>query len=375
MKRQFTPSLAWFRPHTPAPPDSPDPLDLTAALVEALRARYDIDVFDAGRAHEFVWMHARHPYDLTVFELANTAAAEFMWPYLLRYPGLLVARSRWLHDSRADSLRRQRRRADYAAELAFGGPPLVRAPLLASRLVVVSASAHAQGLQDEYPEARVRVAPLVVAKPRAQSPGPKSQGDPVRFGVLGDQQDVIDRAMRRARDAGADAELLVAAPDRVLREADVIVALHWSPAEDWPAAALAGMAAERPVVVMEMEATADWPALDPQTWRPRDPLGSAAPVAVSVDPRDEEHSLVLAIRRLTADAALRAELGAAGHTWWSTHAAPERAADAWAALIDEARALPPGPVPAGWPPHLRADGSETARGILGQIGVSTDIFA
>src|SRR5688572_1240621 len=129
-----TARLAWFRPHRPAPADRRHaPLDDTAPLIDALRARHDIDVVDAQEAHAFVWRHDRQHYDLPVYELADTAAAQFIWPYLLRYPGLLLARSRQLRSSRAVSLRRQHRHDDYAAELAFGGPPLTRAPFLASR--------------------------------------------------------------------------------------------------------------------------------------------------------------------------------------------------------------------------------------------------
>ena len=58
------------------------------------------------------------------------------------------------------------------------------------------------------------------------------------------------------------------------------------------------MAAGKAVITIETEATAEWPAIDPQTWRPRGLAVNDAPIAVTVDPRDEEHSLMLAIRRL-----------------------------------------------------------------------------
>jgi hypothetical protein len=74
------------------------------------------------------------------------------------------------------------------------------------------------------------------------------------------------------------------------------------------------MAARKPVIVLETTTTAEWPALDPQTWRPRG-FSSDPPIVVSLDPRDEEHSLVLAIQRLSTDAALRWRLGDAAHAW------------------------------------------------------------
>jgi len=68
------------------------------------------------------------------------------------------------------------------------------------------------------------------------------------------------------------------------------------------------------VIVLETSHTADWPAIDPQTWGPRG-VGRDEPIVVSLDPRDEEHSLVLAIQRLSSDANLRAQLVAAADRW------------------------------------------------------------
>ena len=64
-------------------------------------------------------------------------------------------------------------------------------------------------------------------------------------------------------------------------------------------------------------------------------------IAVSIDPRDEEHSLPLAIRRLTTYAALRARLGDAAHAWWKAHATPRHAADDWERILAEAARLGP----------------------------------
>ena len=94
------------------------------------------------------------------------------------------------------------------------------------------------------------------------------------------------------------------------------------------------MAAGKPVVVLETAGTADWPALDPQTWQPRGP-GTDAPVVVSVDPLDEEHSLGLVLARLSTDASLRTRLGTAAKAWWKSHATPEHATTAWTAILRE----------------------------------------
>jgi hypothetical protein len=176
--------------------------------------------------------------------------------------------------------------------------------------------------------------------------------------------EVVRRAVARLSAEGGP--IAVAAVGQT-SDADVVVAARWPLQGRPPVSALRAMAAGRPVIVAETHATAGWPALDPQTWRPRD--GSPGPPAViSVDPRDEEHSLVLALRRLAADASLRAELGAAGRAWWATHATIDHAVASWLPVLSDAASLPDPGRPDGWPAHLDADGSRLTRQILAQCG-------
>jgi hypothetical protein len=142
----------------------------------------------------------------------------------------------------------------------------------------------------------------------------------VRFGALPEARaEVLHRALARACAAGASAARAPdGPPDRVLQDADVIVSLPWPATTDGRTSVLAAMAARKPVIVLETTSTAEWPALDPQTWQPRG-FGTDAPIVVSLDPRDEEHSLVLAIKRLSNDAALRARLADAAHAWATSH--------------------------------------------------------
>ena len=329
--------LAWFRADTPRPTD---PLDDTAALIAELRATRDIDVFTAASAHDFVRAQLRTPYDLSVYELDNTPTNAFFWPYLLRYSGVLLLRTPNPHDSRE-------------AEL-------VRAALLASRATVVSYASVAESLRDQHPDAAIRVAgtgvrPAHVAPADQQAP---PQTSLVAFGALSTGRlDITRRSMARAREAGAAAELVAdPAAERLLRDADVIVSLRWPWYGEPHTLALAAMAAGKPVVVFETAATADWPALDPQTWRSRGPTAEA-PVAVSIDPRDEEHSLAVAIRRLSSDATLRTRLGEAARAWWHTHATPQHAAQDWERILAEVEHLHPPTRPADWPAHLSADGT------------------
>jgi glycosyltransferase involved in cell wall biosynthesis len=324
-----------------------------------------------------------------VYELDDTPAHAFIWPYLLHDGGVLRLRTLTLHDSRAAGLLREQRAHDYVAEFAFNhGPwpgrrravppaypgnwPMLRVPLLAARLVVVSHPSTAAALERAHPEARVRVAATGVQE--LQVPR-HVRRTPVTFGAIPtDRLDPIRRAMARARQSGAAAELADdTSPERLLRDADVIVSLPRSPLGEPLGPALSAMAAGKPVIVLETATTADWPALDPQTWRPRG-LSTAAPIAVSIDPRDEEHSLVLAIRRLSTDAALRAELGEAAHGWWRTHATPRHAAEDWERILAEAAPLGPLARPADWPGHLTADGTARARTILDECGVTVDFL-
>jgi len=137
---------------------------------------------------------------------------------------------------------------------------------------------------------------------------------------------------------------------------------------------LAAMAAGRVPVLFETIETSDWPSFDPQTWQPRDPVGSRSPVSVTIDLRDEEHSLMLVMRRLAGEPHLRARLAAAAHEWWRTRHTRQQAADTFEPLLEEARASAAPPRPRGWPAHLDSESTETAAQILGEFGVTVDLF-
>lgn len=358
--------LAWFRPATHVS----DRLDDTAALVRAFDSEHQIHVVDDARAHDFIRLDFRTPFDLCVFELADTSHHAYIWPYLLHVPGLLRLRSLSLHESRTNALRRQHREGDRSLELAFSEWDLVGAPILGSRLTVVSDTYSVARLRRSYPGARIRHASLGVP-----DWGQRSSLTPTLTPVVGalGRTTIVRRAVARARDAGAQLNLMTdASPDRILDEADVIVAATWPPADD-ETLAIAGMAAGKAVVVFETEHTAGWPSLDPQTWQPRG-WTHERPIVVSVDPRDEEHSLSLALRRLANDSMLRHELGTAAHDWWREHATVNHAVLAWRSILEEAASLPPPSRPQNWPRHLSADGTERAREIFAEFGATVDFL-
>src|SRR5262245_34826170 len=105
--------LAWCRPTT----TTSDRLDDTAALIAELQSDHEITRLDRTSMHDLVRLDFRAPFDLRVYELADTDEHEFLWPYVFHYPGVLRLRSASLHHSRAASLSRHRRGQDRRAEL------------------------------------------------------------------------------------------------------------------------------------------------------------------------------------------------------------------------------------------------------------------
>lgn len=172
--------LAWF---SPLPPTRTGVAACSAELVAALRAEHEIDVFTAadGRgslsAHHFLPRHRQAPYDLTVYQLGNSAHHEYVWPYLFRYPGMVVLHDAHVHHARAAALLRSRRpdayRAEFGAnhpgldpglaELAVAGfdnhlhysAPMTRLIAEASRLTLVHTTALADELRQQAPGAAI----------------------------------------------------------------------------------------------------------------------------------------------------------------------------------------------------------------------------
>ena len=347
-------NVAWF---------APEPSD----VVRELRQSDAIDLFDQRNAHHVVWQHFTSPFDIMVFELGDTDRHYFVWPYLFHYPGVVLLRATSLQHSRTAWLTSHRHHHHLRAERAFSGWNFLRAPLLASRIVVVHDEVVARELRENLPGLRVCVVPMGAAAP-ALLPTDGS----VRFHVAGPRRDVTDRAAARARDAGTGITVVAGMED--VRQDDVVVALEWPPTGGPPPEALRAMAAGLPTIVLETESVAAWPTLDAQTWQRRGYV-DAAPIAISIDPRDEEHSLMLAMRRLATDAALRGSLGAAAGAWAREHADLRTVATEWRRILREATQLTSMVSPAELPSHLVDDGTGTARAILGEVGASVDFLA
>jgi glycosyltransferase involved in cell wall biosynthesis len=165
----------------------------SAELVAALADRYLIDVFgDAPApgtrsAHDFLWLHGRRPYDLTVYQVGNSSHHNFLWPYLFRFPGLVVLHDVHLHHARAALLLTEGRTEQYRAEFSANHPdanadlaevavagfdshlyyvwPMTRLVVEAARMVGVHSRGMAEQLRAEVPEAQVEFIRLTQGAP------------------------------------------------------------------------------------------------------------------------------------------------------------------------------------------------------------------
>jgi glycosyltransferase involved in cell wall biosynthesis len=174
--------------------------------VDVLRGRgHAIDIYVAEApprvapgvrtAHDFVWRHAQGPYDLNVYQFGNSSHHDYVWPYALRYPGLVALHDTHLHHARAAALMRDERAADYRAEFAFGDPsanrdlaelaihgfdsplyyrgPLIRTLAATARLVIThgdEAAAELRSHLEDAPQLAARVSSVALGEGRRLDP-------------------------------------------------------------------------------------------------------------------------------------------------------------------------------------------------------------
>jgi glycosyltransferase involved in cell wall biosynthesis len=365
-------------------------------------------------AHDFVWRHARGQYDLAVYQLGNSRLHEYIWPYLFQYPGLVVLHDARLHHARARALLAAERSADYRAELAFNHPeaasaaelaiagfdglyyylwPMTRAVLAASRLTAVHTRGGARDLASSWPQfpsdyvalgqdALPQLSPAARAATRAQLGLAHNH---VVFGAFGGL--TAEKRIRQIVGAFAqlirfvpEARLLLAgavapsldldslieqtgAADAIVRcgvlddqafddaiaAVDVSLNLRWPTAIETSGPWIRALSAGLPTITIALAHQAHVPSLDPRDWSVSSTNGD--PVTVAIDIVDEDHSLLLAMRRLARDATLRAAVGVAGRTYWSTEHTVPRMVEDYERVIARAAALPARDVPL--PTHTR----------------------
>ncbi|MGE3840924.1 MAG: glycosyltransferase family 4 protein [Vicinamibacterales bacterium] len=450
------PRLAWF---SPLPPVRSGISAYSADILPRLEPWFTIETFvdvepsERGRiltplesravpgtagawsAHAFVSKHALQPYDLIVYQLGNAACHDYMWPYLLRYPGLVVLHDAALHHARAAALLGRGDRNAYRAEFAHAHPgapvdvaefavaglsgapyylwPLRRIAMEAARLVAVHAEPVARQLSTECPTTGVRTITMGVPE---IGPAPSASSGPIlacfgrvtpekrieqvlrafatvagrfpsaRLVLVGEVADYFDLGALIANVAlqGRVEVTGYVADDELsgsIAAADICVCLRWPTARETSASWLRCLAAGKPTVMTDLLQTSDVPVLDPRTWalahRRTDarsvdtPPGASEAVAIAIDILDEDHSLALALDRLMSDAALRDRLGRRAKRWWHDHHTLEHMTSTYRDVIGEAMQTAPPPRHADWPPHLLADGQETLRAILAECSVES----
>ena len=133
----MTVRIAWF---SPLPPLRSGVARYNADLLARLDGQQAIDRFVDGLgrtppgartfdAHHFVWKHRRNPYDLITYQLGNASCHDFMWAYLVRYPGLVVVHDPRLHHAVADKRDRQRGDHDHRGQRGAGRRGKTKIPL------------------------------------------------------------------------------------------------------------------------------------------------------------------------------------------------------------------------------------------------------
>jgi len=435
---------------SPLPPVKSGIADYTVELLTAPGRQHQIDVFVASpdeqaawprdrttvnvrSAHDFVWARVRTPYDLVIYQMGNAWCHDYMWPYLFKWPGLVILHDAHLHHARAWSLLRRRRHADYRAELAFNHPsvspdaaeiglsgfsgplyyfwPMLKTVVASARAVAVHEPRLAADLAAEFPHAHVRAIPMGVADPVSSGEAarairlqhgygpqhvvltafgavtPEKRIEPIlqalavarkyqpdiRLLLVGQAMPHFD-ALAAARALGVDDLVTIAGYvdaaelPAYLAASDVVLSLRWPSARETSASWLRAIAAGRPTVITDLAQQADLATLDPRSWtvvHAQPTLTPLEPVAVSIDILDEGHSLTLALKRLTIDAALRARLGAAARAHWEAGHTVDHMASAYEEMLRDAAALPDPVVTL--PPHLRPDPAAFARRLVGRF--------
>jgi glycosyltransferase involved in cell wall biosynthesis len=238
--------IAWF---SPLPPTRSGIAAYSAELLPLL-SEHGIEAFvddsagshAAGRAaaidgvsvrgaHDFPWRQARQPFDVIVYHVGNDASHDYLWPYMVRYPGLVVLHDGQLHQARAQALIRQRREADFRAEFThcypemsplladlvvagLGGTlcyfwPMVHVPVQAARVLAVHNRFLATELASLFPGVDIRHLHMGVPDPLASARTPA--GDVRRRHGIPDEAVVFGSFGRVTPEKGLSAVLRVLA--------------------------------------------------------------------------------------------------------------------------------------------------------------------
>jgi glycosyltransferase involved in cell wall biosynthesis len=436
-------SVAWF---SPLPPVRSGISQYSQELLPRLAESHRIDVFVDGAPHrfsgfedgvqvfdayDFIWKHRQRPYDLIVYQLGNARCHDYLWAYLVRYPGLVVLHDGQLQHARARYLLQQKKFDDYRLEFQFNHPdahpdiaelgiegllgkltyfwPMLRVVLDSARHVVVHNQWLADRLRESYPETSLSVIEMGV---RESTPHPDARaviraryGIPpeaplfLSLGTVTPEKRIHETivALGSIRTAVPNVHLLLAG-DRVS---------HYDPREDarllgfedrvsiagfvrddelddylaaadvclcmrWPTSRETSASWLRCLAGGKATVTSDLAHLiDIPTLdgRDRSPLSAGDPVSLTVDILDEKHALSLALRTLAEDGTLREMLARNARELWYRRFRLDRMVDDYRSAFEAIGAeTAASHNRTALPAHLLATGTEHAARVLREAG-------
>jgi glycosyltransferase involved in cell wall biosynthesis len=413
--------VAWF---SPVPPVRSGVAAYTAEVVPLLRDAFEIDVYAEDNAHDFIWKRRLTRYDLVVYQLGNARCHDYMWGYLVRFPGLVVLHDARLHHARARLLLAEGRADDYRAEFRYDHPaappdaaeyaveglsgrmnyfwPMLRVPVTTARTVAVHNAGVARDLAAEYRSTVIETIRMGVPVPSIDA-GARARlrrqlgaaHDEIVFAAFGKVTaekrieailEVIAAANAAERTARASVLLvgdvdgdagLASLIERARLESRVRIMGYVPDADigNCLAAADACLCLRWPTA---LETSASWlrclAAAKPTVISDLAHLADIPDsVALRVDVADERRSLREVVGRLIADGELRQSLARAGHAHWAANHRLEDMAEDYCGVIARSAARPV-PAIADLPGHFVADHLGLAGEIARQFETAVDIL-
>ncbi len=437
------PRIAWF---TPLPPVRSGIARYNRELLPSLAHVHQIDLFVDGRpedvsapdagmrvfsAYDFAWRERERPYDLVVYQLGNAPCHDYMWAYLVRYPGLTVLHDGQLHHARGRMLlqRWQPRQDDYRNEFWFNHPdarkgiadlgaagllgsltylwPMLRVAVESSRHLLVHNEWLAGDIRESYPGAAVTVVEMGVPAPAPRADARQRirtrHGIPddvilfTAFGKITPEKrvrealraiaEIVEHApnvhlllageaveyydmAREASRAGIDERLTIAGYVDDDEMDDYLTASDVCVCTRWPTSRETSASWLRCLAAGKPTIFTDLVhTADIPAFDPRSwkIQAGTAPVGVSIDILDEAHSLKLAMRRLVTDEKLRSALGANAGRLWAERFQLEGMAAGYQEAIERALQAQRPGVRGNLPSHLRSDGTEHAGSLVKEI--------
>ncbi len=373
---------------------------------------YDLSVFQFGNSshHDYAWPYALKYPGLVVMHDTHLHHAR----------AALLLREKRVAEYRAEFAWNHPHVNPDLAEIAIAGLdsalyyqwPMVRTLIESARLVAVHGEGARAELLESLPESADRIVSIRLGEGEVLSEQQERDsrqrvraahgipGDAIVFGVVGGltPEKRIPQALAALAAVlphAPNARLLLAgAPashydvradiaargldDRVivtgylasdaeitahLAACDVTLNLRWPTARETSGPWLRALAAGRATVITDLVHVTGLASLDPRTWTVNH---AEAPVCVAIDILDEDHSLRLAMRRLAADAALRAALGQAAREWWAREHSVDVMVDDYVRAMTQAIELPP--PRAELPAHARDSGDQLLHRLLEPFG-------